>query len=108
MRVFDPRAKNDIYLEGKYVYVKRLGNNYCPVALLERYMLTRDINLSSSIALIRPVRLFRSTSEYKLYRGKLSHTRCREIFNYYHKELGLDHKTYGPHSLRSGGATSIC
>ena len=38
----------------------------------------------------KALRLFRSTSEYKLYRGKLSHIRCREIFNYCHKELGLD------------------
>ena len=77
-----------------------------PVALLERYMLIGDINLSGSVALFGPVGLFRSTSEYKLYRGKLSYTRCREIFNDCHKELGLDHKMYGLHSLRSGGATS--
>ena len=65
-----------------------------------------DINLSSSVALFRPVRRFRSTSEYKLYGGKLSYTRCREILNDCHKELGLDHKMCGLHCLRSGGATS--
>ena len=106
MRVFDSRAKNDIYLEGNYFSVKRLGNNYCPVALLERYMLMRDINLSGSVALFGPVRLFKSTSEYKLYGGKLSYTRCWEIFKDCQKELSLDHKMYGLHSLRSGGATS--
>ena len=91
MRVFVPKAKNDIYLEGNYVYVKRLGNNFCPVALLERYTLMGDINLSSSVALFRPVRLFKSSGEYKLYGGKLSYTRCWEIFEDCHKELGLDH-----------------
>ena len=105
MRAFALRAKNDIYRESNYVYVKRLGNNYCPVALLERYT-NRDTNLSSSTALFRPVRLFKSTSEYKLYGGKLSYTRCREIIKDCLKELGLDHKMYGLHSLRSGGATS--
>ena len=59
-----------------------------------------DINLSSSVA------LFKSTNEYKLYGGKLSYSRCREIFEDCPKELGLDHKMYGPHSLWSGGATS--
>ena len=55
-----------------------------------------DINLSGSVALFRPVILFKSTNEYKLYGGKLSFT-----------ELGLDHKMYGLHSLRSGGANSV-
>ena len=85
MRVFVPRARNDIYREGNYVYVKRLGNNYCPVALLERYMLMGDINLSGSVALFGLLRLFKSTSEDKLYRGKLSYTRCRETFKDFHK-----------------------
>ena len=66
MRVFVPRARSDIYREGNYVYVKRLGNNYCPVALLERYMLMGDINLSGSVALFGLLRLFKSTSEDKL------------------------------------------
>ena len=34
LRVFVPRAKNDIYREGNYVYIKRLTSEYCPVALL--------------------------------------------------------------------------
>ena len=85
MRVFVPRARSDIYREGNYVYVKRLSNNYCPVALLERYMLMRDINLSGSVALFGLLRLFKSTSEDKLYRGKLSYTRCRETFKDFHK-----------------------
>ena len=85
MRVFVPRARSDIYREGNYVYVKRLSNNYCPVALLERYMLMRDINLSGSVALFGLLRLFKSTSEDKLYRGKLSYTRCRETFVDFHK-----------------------
>ena len=58
MRVFVLRARGDIYREGNYVYVKRLGNNFCLLALLERYILMRDIILSSSVALFRPVRLF--------------------------------------------------
>ena len=70
------------------------------------YILMGDINLSGSVALFRPVRLFQSTNEYKLYGGKLSYTRCREIFKDCLKELGLDHKMYGLHSLRSGGANS--
>ena len=81
---------------------------YCPVALLERYISTCNIELSSSVALFRPVRLrvLKSTSYYKLYGVKLSCTRCREIFKECLKEIGVSHKLNGLHSLRSGGATS--
>ena len=106
LRVFVPRAKNDIYREGNYVYIKRLTSVYCPVALLQRYISMGNIELSSSVALFRPVRLFKSTNSYKLYGVKLSYTRCREIFKEYFKEIGVDHKLYCLYSLRSGGATS--
>ena len=106
LRVFVPRAKNDIYREGNYLYIKRLTNVYCPVALLERYISMGNIELSSSVALFRPVRFFKSTNSYKLYGVKLSYTRCREIFKECLKEIGVDHKLYCLYSLRSGGATS--
>jgi len=106
LRVFVPRAKNDIYREGNYVYIKRLTSVYCPVALLERYISMCNIEFSSSVALFRPVRLFKSTNSYKLYGVKLSYTRCGEIFKECFKEIGVDHKLHGRHSLRSGGATS--
>lgn len=104
--MFVPRAKNDIYSEGNYVYIKRLTSKYCPVALLERYISMGNVELSSSVALFRPVRLFKSTNSYTLYGGKLSYTRCREIFKECLKTIGVDHNLYGLHSLRSGGATS--
>ena len=60
-----------------------------------------NIELSSSLALFRPLRLFKSTITYKLHKGKLSYTRCREIFKECLKEIG-DHKPHGLHSLRKG------
>ena len=44
---------------------------------------------------------------YALRDGKLSYTRCREIFKDALKEVGYDPKDYGLHSLRSGGVTSV-
>ena len=89
LRVFVPGAKNDIYREGNYVYIKRLNSEYCPVALLERYISMSNIDLSCSVVLFRPVRLFKFTNSYKLYGVKLSSTRCREIFKEYLKEKGV-------------------
>ena len=54
--------------------------------------------------LLRILRFFKSTNSYKLYGVKLSYTRCREIFKECLKEIGVDHKLYCLHSLRSGGA----
>ena len=73
LRVFVPKAKNDIYRESNYVYIKRLTSEYCPVTLLESYVSSMcNVELSSSVALFRPVRLFKSTSSHKLYGVKLS------------------------------------
>ena len=49
VRIFVPQAKNDVYRKGNYVYVKWLNSQFCPVALLERYILQADIDLNSSL-----------------------------------------------------------
>ena len=83
-----------------------LASWYCPVVLLERYISMCNIELSSSVALFLPVRLFKSTNSYTLYGVKLSCSRYREIFKECPKEIGVDHNLYGLYSLQSGGATS--
>ena len=62
-----------------YVYIKKLGNACCPFTLLERYITLGVIDISSTVALFRSVRLFKSTNTYKLHGDRLSYTRCREI-----------------------------
>ena len=106
LKVFVPRAKNDVYREGNYVYISRLNNHYCPVVLLERYIHMADIDPTSTAALFRQVRLFKSINRYKLCGDKLSYSRCRELFKNCLKDLGYNEKLYGLHSLRSGGATA--
>ena len=51
--MFVPRAKNDVYREGNYVYISRLHNHYCPVDLLESYIHVADIDPTSTAALFR-------------------------------------------------------
>ena len=60
--------------------------------------------MSSHLPLFRP--LTKNKSGYTLRNGKLSYTRCREIFKTTLKDLGYDPKEYGLHSLRSGDATA--
>ena len=99
-----PRSKTDVYREGSYVYIAKLENKYCPVVILLRYIEAANLDLSSHLPLFRP--LTKNKSGYSLRNGKLSYTRCRELFKTTLKDLGYDPKEYGLHSLRSGGATA--
>ena len=106
VRIFVPSAKNDIYREGNYVYIKKLGSKYCPVDVLRRYTEAANANNEPDLPIFRPLRFFRSSNVFKLYGTRLSYTRCRELFKECLTELGYNAKNYGLHSLRSGGATA--
>ena len=66
-----------------------------------------EVDLNSNLLLFRPLRWFKSSNTHRLHGSKLSNTRFGEVFKNCHKDLGLDYKLYGLHSLRSGGATSV-
>ena len=72
---------------------------------MRRYIQAADIDLSSQLPLFRP--LTKRKLGYALRNGKLSYTRCREIFKDALKDVGDDPKDYGLHSFRSGGVTSV-
>ena len=88
-----PRSKTDVYKEGNYVYIVKLENKYCPAAILRRYIEAATLDLSSHLPLFRL--LMRIKSGYSLRNGKLSYTRCRDIFKTTLKGLGFDPKEYG-------------
>ena len=75
------------------------------MTVLRRYIQAAVIDLSSQLPLFRP--LTKRKLECALRNGKLSYTRCREIFKDALKDMGYDPKDYGLHSLRSGGVTSV-
>ena len=89
------------------MYIKKINTKYCPVSLLERYIQLGVIDVKSTLPLLRPVRLFKTTNSYKFWGGKFSYTRCREVFKECLKNLGYDEKAFGLHSLRAGGATAV-
>lgn len=105
VKIFVPKSKTDVYREGNCVYIAKLESNYCPVSILRRYIEAAKLNLSSQLPLFRA--LTKKKSGYTLRDGKLSYSRCREIFKAALKDLGFDPKIYGLHSLRAGGATSV-
>jgi integrase len=103
VRIFIPSAKNDTYREGNYVYIKKLGNEYCPVDILRRYTEVTNAYSEPNLPIFSHLRFFRSSNLFKLYGARLSYITCREIFKKCLQELGYDEKKYGLHNLRSGG-----
>ena len=54
VKIFVPRSKTDVYREGNYVYIAKLENKYCSVAILRRYIEAPNFDLSSHLPLFRP------------------------------------------------------
>ena len=106
LKIFIPWAKIDVYREGNFVYISQIKDKYCPVQILERYMMSANMDCQSKLPLFRPVKFFKSTNTFELCRRKLSYSRCREIFKSCLSDLGYDSSQFGLHSLRSGGATA--
>ena len=66
----NPGSKTDVYREGNYVYIAKLENKYCPVAILRRYIEASNLDLSSRLPLLRS--LTKNKSGYTLRNDKLS------------------------------------
>ena len=86
-----------MYGEGNCAYITRLRSNYYPVSILCRYIEAANLDLLGQLPLFRP--LTTKKSGYILTNGRLSYSRCREIFKAALKELGYNPKDYGLHSL---------
>ena len=55
VKIFVPGSKTDVYREGNYVYIAKLENKYCQVAILHRYIEAANLDLSSHLPLFRPL-----------------------------------------------------
>lgn len=105
-RIFVERAKNDVYREGNWVLIARLGGKNCPYSLLQRYLKSANIELNSEEYIFRSLSFLKSSNSYILRKkGKISYTRTREIILDGFKSLGYDISKIGTHSLRAGGAS---
>lgn len=84
-----------------------MNNQFCLVALLERYILQADIDLSS-LPLFRPV-LGTTSPQIRINCTVISFLiHVVEMFKDCLKELyGYDSSLYGIHSPRAGGATAV-
>ena len=105
MEAFIESSKTDQYRDGAWVVIARTSAKTCPVLMAERYMKLADIRGSPDLNLFRGI--VRTKNGVKLRaQGGLSYTRMRELLLEKLTHVGLDPKSYGLHSLRSGGATA--
>ena len=105
VKVFIQKSKIDSYREGKWVLIARTGKLTCPVSMLKRYLAKANIRADEDNFIFRSLNYFRSCSQYKLKRTTkpLSYSRTREIVLEGLKQIGLNQKQFGLHSLRAGG-----
>ena len=105
VELFVESSKTDQYREGAWVPIARTGSEICPVAMLERYWNLGKISGDTDRLLFRG--LTPTKQGYRLRpSGGISYTRVRELLLDKLKEVGLNPKEFGLHSLRSGGATA--
>ena len=109
LKIFIPRSKTDVFRDGTFTYVPSSVDPYLPTNILRRYMFACNIEIGQDAFIFTALSFQSRTNSYKYLANRpLSYSRCREIFISALKEMGVtNHKLYGLHSLRSGGATLL-
>ena len=106
MQITIPKSKNDQHREGKTLLVAKTGSQFCPVKNLKDYLRISELGAEKENFII--CRLAKTRKGHRaLGRSHLSHTTIREQFMAKIAPIcqGIERGNYGPHSLRSGGAT---
>jgi integrase len=108
VNIFIVKSKTDIYRQGAWVLIGATNTVTCPVNMLKRYLELAGLHDNSDEGfLYRPLTYFKSSNSHQLKpEGKMSYTRCLELFKQALVSVGLDPKKFGLHSLRSGGASA--
>ena len=97
--VFVESSKTDQYTDGAWVPIARTDSDICPVAMLQRYFKLGDVQGDANKLLFKGLSF--TKQGYRLRTsGGLSYTRVREVVLEKLKELVLDPKQFGIHSLR--------
>ena len=105
VEIFVESSKTDQFRDGSWVPIARTYSDICPVAMLRRYFQIANIEGDADKLLFRG--LSSTKQGYRLRpSGGISYTRVRELVLDKLKELGLDPKQFGLHSLRAGGASA--
>ena len=106
MKIFVEKSKTDQYRDGKWLFIARGDTELCPIKIVQEYFAKCAItDLTSDQYLFRAIAKGKGYEKLQNTNKPLSYTRVREILLAGLKEIGVDTKLFGTHSLRSGGAT---
>jgi hypothetical protein len=108
MELFLPKAKNDQFRQGQTVYITRLHNENCPVALLERYIQVAHIALKDDQFLFKNMQYKDKKVQLSVVDKPMTYTRVRELVQKKFMQIGLDKESFKLHSLHAGGTTAAC
>lgn len=106
VRIFLPKSKTDQFRDGANVVLSVLDSAICPVEILKRYLCIGQISDSDERFIFRGIQASGKVKKLRKADQFLSYTRCREIVLNKLEQIGLQRKSFGLHSLRSGGATA--
>ena len=106
--LFIQKSKTDIYRDGNRIIIARTGNNLCSVKNLEFYLQWVGNDHKLDFYLFRILTKYNDHYIFRKENVPLCYTRMREPFIQAFKPFVSDIKSYGLHSLRSGGATVAC
>ena len=102
--IFIEMSKTDVYREIIWVYLTRQSLVLGPIRLFNQYSRLANIKKDCTKYIFRAIATTRNISFLRYCDKKLSYTRVRENILHGLLIIGVKHKRFGMHSLRSGGA----
>ncbi|XP_071120815.1 uncharacterized protein [Mytilus edulis] len=108
MSVFIQKSKTDIYRDGDRIIIARTGNKLCPVKNLESFLEWSNNPLDTDVFVFRNLTKTKENYVFRKENKPLSYTRMRELFIEAFSPIVPNIKSFGLHSLRSGGASAAC
>ena len=94
------------YREGSYVYLTKLDKALCPNESVSQYFKKGNIRDNCQEYIFRGIITTRSHSKLRSCDKHISYTCVRENVIEGLKNIGVDTKLFGLHSLRAAGATA--
>ena len=107
MKIFIEKSKTDQFREGAWVFIAKVDSDICPTKILRKYITEANL-VNPNDYLFRAMTYFKSKNMHFLRKKNtpISYSTMRSTLLSYLKDLGLEEKLFGMHSLRRGGATS--
>ena len=106
LSIFIEKSKTGVYREGSWVYLTKLDTVLCPIELVSQNFKKGNIRGNCQKYNFRGIITTKSHSKLRSCDKHISYTCVRENVIEGLKNIGVDTKLFGLHSLRAAGATA--